>query len=98
MFFFLPCTLLMIILQEADSSQYVRNQQYTQIEGKQMSGEVIYSGKVNVSLECGAACLQLSCDTYNIITRADNDIFCEIIGNQTQQDVTDNPLADYYCK
>ena len=89
------CIFLVII--HAVAPQAGRGQHYTQIKGKQMSGEVIYFSKVNVPLECGAACLQMSCDTYNIITTAEG-ILCQVIGDHLQQDLIHNPEADCYCK
>ena len=89
---FLP----LLILHDS-KAENVRQQHYTLIKGKRMSGQVIDTSTINTAFECGAMCLKKACKAYNIVTMADNTL-CEIIGDQMQQNATDNPQADSYCE
>ena len=98
----LMACILLVTIDAVVSSQVTRQQQYALIKGKRITGHVIINSEISSPFECGALCLKQSCKAYNIMTTAEG-ISCQIIGNELQQDPTDNPQTDNpqtdcYCK
>ena len=79
-------------------SENTRKGKYTEYKGEKMIGQVMNTSKIHSPFECGRLCLQNSCKGFNVINRTEEDssILCEIIGDEQQINMEDDPQTDCY--
>ena len=78
-------------------AQNIRGQSYTVNRGKRRIGEVIHTTNVSIPEDCALICMAKSCHSYNAV-HGNEEILCEILGDQTQLNIIENSQSDYHCK
>ena len=92
----LLCFLVFIML-EAAVAQDGRKQTFTMKKEQRRIGEVIHTTSVTIPEDCALICMANSCRSYNVV-HGNEEILCEILGDQTQLNITDNAQSNYYCE